>query len=225
MPTIPYKLKDGTRVPGATTIIGSNLGWNKEQLKYWAWKEGQAGRDIKYTVKVACDAGTVAHYLIECNLKKIEPDLKVFDQQAIQAGTFAYETNFLPWQAMVKFEPIEMEPHLVSETHRYGGTPDCIARVNSKIAVFDWKTSGGLYPDMLMQLAAYEQLWNENNIRTPKVGNDAMEQIADGAYLLRIDKKTASFHFHHWLDLSRAWAAFKHLLALHYMKADLQDLV
>jgi hypothetical protein len=34
-----YILENGKRVPGVTTIIGSNLGWNKNVLIGWARKQ------------------------------------------------------------------------------------------------------------------------------------------------------------------------------------------
>jgi hypothetical protein len=219
MPTIKYKLADGTPVCGTTTIIGKNLGWNKEQLKYWAWKEGQAGRDIRRTTQRAADAGTIAHYLIECDLLKAQPDLqqyaKVPDLLVLAQKSFA---NYLEWKIMTKFNPLYMEPHLVSEIYKYGLTPDCIAEVGAphNLAVFDWKTGSGVYADMLIQMAAYEHGWNENHPEQP---------VTAGAYLLRIDKNTAAFHFHHWLDLSRPWEVFEHLLAIHYAKNDVEDLV
>jgi hypothetical protein len=45
MPLYIYKTKDGLRVPGVTTVIGGNLGWNKQALMYWAWNEGIEGRN------------------------------------------------------------------------------------------------------------------------------------------------------------------------------------
>jgi hypothetical protein len=218
MPTIPYKLADGTRVKGVTTIIGSNLGWNKEQLKVWAWREGQSGRDLRKTAQAACDAGTIAHYLIECYLKKTEPDLKQYDKvpDLISLAQQAF-ANFLEWKAMTRMEPLHMEPHLVSEDYKYGLTPDCIATVSGKVSLFDWKTSkSGVYSDMLMQLAAYEHGWNENNPDQP---------IEGGAYLLRIIKTDASFHFHHWGNLQLPWEAFKSLLIIDSMKKDIEGML
>lgn len=211
MPTILYKSSAGKRLPGTTYVIGSNLGWNKDALKHWAWKQGMDGLDYRVTTKKACDAGTIAHYLIECNLKKIKPDLEPYQKMPdlLAEATFAYEQNFLPWKKMVKFTVVATEIHLISEIFGYGATPDCIAKVNRRLAVFDWKTSNGLYPEMILQMASYEHAWNENNPDDP---------IEDGAYMLRIDKETASFHFHHWQDLSKPWEVFKHLLGIHAMK-------
>jgi len=215
MPTIPYRLDNGKRVSGVTTIISGSLGWNKDFLIHWAWKQGQDGKDYRQTTERASNAGTIAHYLIECDLRKEKPNLDQFKDMPDQVAEakFAFEQSFLPWKTMTKFEVVALEQHMVSEFLEFGATPDCIARVNKKLAIFDWKTSNGLYPEMIVQMAAYEQIWNEKN---PK------QLIEDGAYMLRIDKATASFHFHHWRDLSKPWRVFLALLQIHNLKHDLK---
>ena len=40
-----YHILDGTEVPGVTTIIGKQLGWNKGALTGWARKMGAQGLD------------------------------------------------------------------------------------------------------------------------------------------------------------------------------------
>ena len=72
MPTIPYKLKDGTKVSGVTTIISQNLGWNKQQLMYWANQMGLEGKNHREVSQKAADAGTLAHALIEADIKEVE---------------------------------------------------------------------------------------------------------------------------------------------------------
>jgi len=219
MPTIPYLNKKGTRVPGTTTVIGQTLGWNKEALMYWAWKQGTEGKNYKDTSRKACDAGTIAHYLVEMALRNQVPDTANIYPDAspddIDKATTSY-LNFVEWEGMMKFKPLEMEPHMVSERYQYGLTPDCIAMVNDQLAIFDWKTSKGVYPDMLLQLAAYEHGWNECHPR---------KKITGGAYLLRISPNNASFHFHHWKDLSAGWNAFLHALGLYHLYPDIKDLL
>lgn len=58
-----YKLKDGTRVPGASTIakIGSDSGG----LIHWAWEQGIAGLDYQASRDAAADAGTLVHAAAE----------------------------------------------------------------------------------------------------------------------------------------------------------------
>ena len=56
-----YKLKDGTRVKGVTTIL-NNLGWNKNVLVAWARRTALAGDDPDAVLKEAGAIGTLAHY-------------------------------------------------------------------------------------------------------------------------------------------------------------------
>ena len=58
-----YKLKDGTRVPGASTIakIGSDPGG----LIHWSWEQGIAGIDYRDARDAAGKAGTLVHEAAE----------------------------------------------------------------------------------------------------------------------------------------------------------------
>jgi len=208
MPTIAYRNKAGERISGVTTIIGGNLGWNKQPLMYWAWKEGSEGRHFRDTSQKAADAGTIGHYLIDCDIKGIKPDLSQYSQELIDKAETCY-LNFLEWKKMVNLKVETTEINLVSEEYQYGATPDCIGILVDKLALVDWKTGNGVYPDMLLQLAAYRVAWEENYCDKPLVG---------GFHLLRIGKEDASFHHHHWAALPEAWEAFKHCLALHNLQ-------
>lgn len=206
MPTIQYKLKDGTKVSGVTTIIGGNLGWNKQALMYWANQVGQEGKSHRDVAGEAATAGTIGHYLIDCNIKDKTPDLSQFkDAELISKGETCL-LNFLEWKKMVNLRVHKTEVNLVSEKHKYGLTPDCIGHVIDKLALIDWKTGNGVYEDMLIQLAAYKSGWEENYPDMPLEG---------GFHLLRIGKEDASFHHHHWHSLPDAWEAFECLLKLH----------
>lgn len=213
MPTIPYKL-DGIRIPGTTTIIDC-VGWNKRFLMAWAWRKGTEGEDYRDVSKRAATAGTIAHYMIECDLRGTLPDLAQYPADLVALATQAF-TNYLEWKALMNFQVISLEEHLVCKEYRYGLTPDCICTINNKISLFDWKTSSGLYPEMLLQLAAYIHGWNENK---------PDQQIVNGAYLLRIDSESASFHFHHWGSLRIAWEAFVHARELYDYQAKLKKFV
>jgi hypothetical protein len=206
MPTIPYKLKDGTSVSGVTTIISGNLGWNKQQLMYWANQEGLAGRKHRDTAKKAADAGTIGHYLIDCDIKGKTPDMTQYKDKEIISKAETCLLNFLEWKKMVNLRVHKTEINLVSEKHGYGLTPDCIGYVIDKLALVDWKTGGGIYEDMLIQLPAYKRGWEENFPDMPLTG---------GYHLLRIGKEDASFHHHHWDNLDEGWEAFLHCLSLH----------
>lgn len=219
MPLIIYKNAKGQRVSGTTTIIGQNLGWNKQQLMWWANQMGLEGKNHRDVAQKEADAGTIAHEMIELEIKEL--DVTLFLRESLHPNVILGKAevcylNFLEWKEQVKFKAIHTEIYLVSEEHQYGATPDCIAEINGKLSLFDWKTSSGLYPDMLIQLAAYEKVWNENNPNNIILGGD---------YLLRIGKEDASWHYHHWAALPEAWECFKHLNELHKLQKVLKKKV
>lgn len=56
---------------------------------------------------------------------------------------------------------LAVERRLYSRRHRYSGTCDCIAEVDGKLALLDWKTSKGIYPEFRLQTAAYVKAYEE----------------------------------------------------------------
>lgn len=110
---------------------------------------------------------------------KITKDLA--DMAAISFGAF------LTWVDQTKFHIVETEMPLVSQQFRFGGCPDCLTVSSSPLPqldqtdqeesncidgihpgllqgydLFDWKTSGRIYADYLLQLAAYRLLIEES---------------------------------------------------------------
>jgi hypothetical protein len=212
MPTIPYLNAEGKRIQGTTTVISNNLGWNRTALMYWAWKEGIEGRDYKVTVQKAAEAGTYAHELVEFflreNLEGVEELLKKLPDDMLLKASKAYE-NFLHWKDTVAFQVVSLEEHLVSEKYQFGATPDCIAMINGKRCLFDWKTSNAVYAEYLIQIAAYKVAWEEVHPDLP---------IDGGFWLYRMDKETAAWTLHYWEELPYAWRAFECLLTLRDLK-------
>lgn len=167
---------DGVKVPSVTTILSRY----KESggLIYWAWQQGRDGKDFRETSKAAADAGSCAHDMVEAWKKKVPFDSSKYPEHIVAKAITAYE-GFLEWAGQTKLTIIETELGLVSRKYRYGGTLDAMF-VQGKLALGDWKTSGGVYPDYLVQLAAYGQLWNENNPGKP---------IDGGFHLCRFSKQ------------------------------------
>lgn len=102
---------------------------------------------------------------------------------------------------------------LVSRLHKFGGTLDAIL-VQGKLALGDWKSSRAVYADMLLQLAAYKILWEENFPDRPILG---------GFHLLRFSKQEheddpVHFSHHFWSQLNLAEQQF--LLLLEAFKLD-----
>lgn len=171
-----YRLTDGTIVPGTTTILGVLA---KPQLVKWANDLGLQGIDsTKYTDKMAV-IGTLAHYLVECELKRETPNLDNYTKEEIDKAENAL-ISFYEWQKENDLEVIFTEKKLVSEKYRYGGTVDCYGLLNGKHTLIDFKTSKAIYTEHIIQLAAYKQLLTENGyqvdqVRILRIGRDEEE--------------------------------------------------
>lgn len=195
-----YKLKDGTPCPGTTTVISRF----KESggLMQWAFKQGKLGKKHLYEdAEKAADIGTYAHALVEAHIKDATVAVPVpdgFTPKDIEQARSAFNA-YLRWAENFKVRIVAQEIALVSEKHRFGGTPDAVGVVGNELCLLDWKTSSGIYTDYLIQLAAYKHLWNENNPDNP---------ITGGCHLLRFAKEHADFGHHHYENLDDAWRQF-----------------
>jgi hypothetical protein len=212
-----YRLADGTKVPGVTTIIGGNLGWGKEGLMWWANQEGLAGRNHRDTSQAAADAGTLAHAMVEAHIHGLDyvPPADVpADQLAKARKAFG---AYCEWESDTRLVIVATEIRLVSERHRFGATPDAVAlRASKGLVLPDWKSSKGTYADHLLQLAAYGHVFEEVT---------GLELVG-GYYLCRFDKASGGFSVKWWPReaLDGAWRAFVMLRELHDLKAGVEAL-
>lgn len=222
-PKSGYHLKDGTRVPGTTTIIGR---WKDSGgLIMWAYKQGREHealaqrvrhKELPEATKVpsrlyevveeAADIGTEAHGLVEAHING--DDLPAASPTAMDAFN-----AYLSWEAQSKLEIVEQEMQLVSEEYRFGGTPDAIGRIGNELCLVDWKTSNSVYSDYLIQLAAYKHLWEENHPDRPLTG---------GFHLCRFAKEHGDFAHHYYPNLDEAWRAFELMRELYDIDAQLK---
>lgn len=65
---------------------------------------------------------------------------------------------WLQWAQAEDFDPLFTEMRVFSRLHGYGGTIDCggYIRQRTKVAIYDWKTSSGVWPDHYLQSVAYQ---------------------------------------------------------------------
>lgn len=219
MPTQPYFTKDGSRVPGTTTIIGNcNLG-SIEGLLGWANKLGKEGKSHKEERDKAADAGTACHEMAECFAKGTEFDGSKYPKEILAKAEGAFMA-FTEWAKQTNLKITHSEVSLVSEKYRYGGTLDCML-VNRMLALGDFKTSNSIRIGMLCQLAAYRNLWEENRPDEP---------ITGGFHLLRFSRPEhpddpVHFSHHYWSHLGVAWEAFKNMRELYDMTKRLKSLL
>lgn len=195
-----YQLADNSFVPSVTTILGRF----KESggLIYWAWTQGRDGKDFREERDVAADAGTLAHSLVQAHIEKRNVEQTLIDAKAIpeiaDKATQAF-SNYLTWESQTGVKVIALETPMISERHKFGGTPDALFEINGKLHMADWKSSNAIYGDYLLQLAGYRILWDENHPENT---------ITGGYHICRFAKEHGDFAHHYYDNLDEAQQMF-----------------
>ena len=224
-----YKAADGKKIPSVTTILKIK---DPGALINWAYKtgrehgvlegQGQPAPSGLYEGSDILAIGTCVHSMCEAWVKGDEPMLvlekaleeeTVNDKATFRAQAASAYSAFEFWCKGTQLEIVDCEVAVISETHRYGGTLDFIGKLNGKLVLGDFKTSNGVWPEYLCQLAAYAKAYEETT------GN----KIDGGYHLLRFSKENGDFghHFYPSLD-DDAWPAFLHLRALYDLNEKLK---
>lgn len=134
----------------------------------------EAGRKNHYQKKT--DAGTIGSFLhkwVEDYIKQQNPSMPVNEALKEAVG------KFLNWASEHKVKFLSSEQVVYSQKYGYTGTLDFICKIDGKLYLGDLKTSSGIYPEYLIQTAAYRQA------RTEEYPN---EKYA-GQMILRIGKE------------------------------------
>ncbi|MDI3298351.1 MAG: hypothetical protein QJR08_04185 [Bacillota bacterium] len=152
-----YLTADGEQVPGVTTVLGILA---KPGLVKWANNLGLRGIDSAKYVDETAIIGGLAHYLVECELQGVEPDLSEYSKLQIDRAENAL-LSFYEWQKHHAFAARLIEKPLVSERHRYGGTIDAYGVLDGRYCLLDFKTSARIYPEHRIQVSAYLRLLRE----------------------------------------------------------------
>jgi hypothetical protein len=138
--------------------------------------------------KEAADLGTLVHLFCEEWIKaKVakRKDIAMPEDPRVLNGVIA----FLKWVDEHKVKFLESERVIYSKKHKFIGTMDCVFTMGEEkhkiIHVGDFKTSKGVYDEMIFQVTAYEEAYVEET--KAKCGDK---------YILRFDKETAEFEPH-----------------------------
>ncbi len=209
MPSRAYRLPDGERVSGSTTIIGRF----KESggLIWWACQQGQKNPDVDVREALygekAAEIGTFVHSMVEAHIKGVKlPDVKLLPSKMhdpIKSGFDAY----LQWERLTKLTITHQEIMLVSPEYKFGGRPDAVGLIEGEPCLIDWKTSKAVYPDMLIQLASYGYLV-EHGLQQEHDYKPLGIKVK-GFHLCKFSKEHGDFSHHYFPDLSEAWDQFK----------------
>jgi hypothetical protein len=187
-----YKNKDGVRLPGVSTIVGVLA---KPQLIPWSNRLGLEGIDVGKYVDALANAGTLAHYLVQCDLEGEKPDQKYLDEFSkidMDRAETGY-LKFLDWRSKHHIEVVATELQLVSEEHQFGGTLDILAKVDGVLKLVDLKTCKAIYgasDDKFTQCAGYDIMAVENGydvqgVNILRIGRDETEGFEDAPCLSR----------------------------------------
>ena len=204
---ITYKLEDGTKVPGVTTVL--NI-LNKPALVIWANRLGLQGIDSsKYRDEMA-DIGTLAHQMILDYFKGEETDTSEYSKSQIEFAENCL-LSFWNWEKGHKIEVIMAETPLISKQYRYGGTIDCFCKLDGQPTLLDFKTGKAIYPEFFYQLAAYEQLLAEAG------------QLIEVTRILRIGRdEDEGFEERSVGKLDKHFELFTHCLAIYNLQKEVK---
>ena len=204
--------------PSVTTVLGII---NKPALVPWArnmalesvretlyehldeaveseWVEGiieQARRRPDQIRDQAADFGTQAHILIEQIIQGLEPEIPAEMEPVVQ--------SFTTWRQDAGLDIQLTETMVYSGKYSYAGSMDAVAYRSGQLVALDWKTSNGLYPEHLLQVAAYAKALEEMS------GESVTE-----AWAVRFGKKEPEFEVRKVADLDTAFNAFRAALYL-----------
>ena len=198
-----YYSPEGRCVPRVTEIISN--GTNQEKLIIWANSLGLRGRRYIDELDKAAGYGSEAHSLIEDYLRDGKVNYK----------NSAFK-SFIKWYDMVidsvgDVEVLYIEESMANEW--YGGTLDCLLKINNKIYLVDFKTSNHITEKYFLQLAAYRALIYTN-----------LGISIDGCIILQLSKKNISFteftldfsNPEHYKFIEECYRAFLSLLYSYY---------
>jgi hypothetical protein len=164
-------------------------------LQFGHWRNGREGREYNDWGVKALEIGGLIHTTIECEINGLpSPVVPTEFKEQVGNGVSAWHEWFLSQQLTI----IATEVPLVSEAFRFGGTVDTIIRDrHGRDCIGDWKSSRGLYPNYLWQIASYKILWEEN--RGP---------ITGGFHLVRFSKEHGDMEHRYYPELQQAEEMF-----------------
>ena len=167
--------------------------------------------------------GNIAHHWLEQYIKAVL--INDIEQRDLILSNFPTDERVkqaciagLEWMANHSVKWISTEKKIYSKQFLYAGTLDGLALVSScnnsdcckvqfkdHLSIIDWKTSRFLYPEFLLQTAAYLRAYHE----------ETKERVTD-RFIIRLDKQTAEFEVWHLTDdvYQQDFQAFREALEL-----------
>lgn len=161
------------------------------------------------------DIGTAVHAALEQEIKAraglcpsptlpitagvgLTQDMVDMANAAIFAGVKFFDSR--------RIRLVQSEAPRWSPTHGYIGTGDLIAEIDGKLSMLDFKTGKRLYPEVFLQLAAYQMAYQEEHPGEEIVQRVGLNVRKDGVLedLVR-DNSTLKHDFQCFLALLTLW--------------------
>jgi len=217
--------KDGEWLPGVTTILNE---WSEGYgaISGWQLKQANLGNDPKEVSRFAMLKGTCVHYLVDCHIMGIKPDLDGYPASVIKPAKIGFR-GFKKWEKLVKPTYLFTELETVSNQHGYGGTIDIGAIIDGEFGILDVK-SGGTYTKHRLQLAAYGESWWEMAVEWFGLASrdsldywDIKEKWYPEFHILQLNLNKVGYTFHTLGSLDTEWQIFQRLLEIRNLKKSL----
>lgn len=194
-------LEKGMPVPSVTTSLGII---DKPALKYWAanvagdyvgesltpgrsYDELEIARIVNGakrahvdTLKDAGDLGTLLHNWIEDYINGTPQGIPVNPTLRHSIG------QFLDWVNSHDIKFVLSEQPVMSRKHVYCGTLDFICYINGELYIGDFKTSKGIYTEMMIQTAAYRYARTEEFPQETYAGQIIIRLGKDGTFEVNV---------------------------------------
>lgn len=183
--------------------VGQTIGALQEALKPWQDYSPrqinemlEAAKQARFkTAQEAAEYGTRVHELIELWITHgdltYEQDGKWWKVDLAEEAEPVRNAMqaFLAWWASEGLVPVATEQWLVDIELGFGGTLDCVCRdKHGQLVMCDWKTSKAIRDKYLLQVAAYDILWDSAKQYS---ANPIYQEPISRAYIVRVDKATA----------------------------------
>lgn len=183
--------------------VGQTIGALQEALKPWQDYSPrqinemlEAAKQARFkTAQEAAEYGTRVHELIDLWITHgdltYEQDGKWWKVDLAEEAEPVRNAMqaFLTWWASEGLVPVATEQWLVDIELGFGGTLDCVCRdKHGQLVMCDWKTSKAIRDKYLLQVAAYDILWDSAKQYS---ANPIYQEPISRAYIVRVDKATA----------------------------------
>lgn len=147
----------------------------------------QKARLAHRDVTTALDIGTIVHTLLEDigEGRTVDIDLATKDEpEEVQKAVRKAMDGYYKWVEEDEIEHIPgmNEVVLYDDALEIGGTMDAGFHRKGTLCVGDYKSSKGIYPEMIIQASKYKRMFEEQT-----------GELVERAYILRFDKSTGEF--------------------------------